>query len=242
LSQDYGLLGGETYVSAFTSPSYGRIWDADVVRSLSDAVKGTSWNVPPAKTNNDSENSGLYASDHDMFAFLVNDDDPVEVGNAKLGRGFFCWNSETGASTFGLTTFLYNYVCGNHIVWGAEDVKGLRIVHRRKAPNRFYEAAIPILNSYAKNHATSDSIKYKADRAMSHHIGSDLEETMEYFKAKPFTKTEVAKGWETGLAEGEDVTNLWGMVQGLTAYARDLPHIDKRVNLERRAGVLLAHS
>ena len=227
------------WASAFTSPSYGRIWDADVVRSLTEAIKGTSWHVPPARTSNDSKNSGLYASDHDMFAFLVNDDDPVEVGNAKLGRGFFCWNSETGASTFGLTTFLYNYVCGNHIVWGAENVQELKISHRKQAPHLFYQAAIPLLNSYVKNQTTSDSIRFAADNAMSQRIGSDLEETLNWFKAKPFTRNEITKAWETGLAEGEDVTNLWGMVQGLTAHARDLPHIDKRVNLERRAGALL---
>jgi len=34
----------------------------------------------------ESENSGLYASDRDMFIFMVNDDNPVEVGNAKHGR------------------------------------------------------------------------------------------------------------------------------------------------------------
>jgi len=32
------------------------------------------------------------------------------------------------------------------------------------------------------------------------------------------------------------------MVQGLTAYARDMEFIDNRVNLERRAGALLVSS
>ncbi|MFH1372347.1 MAG: hypothetical protein ABII79_00905 [bacterium] len=228
------------WASAFTSASYGRIWDADVVRSLKGAVQGTSWRVPPARSSNKSENSGLYASDHDMFAFMVNDENPVEIGNARLGRGFFIWNSETGASTFGLTTFLYNYVCGNHIVWGAENVKEMKIYHRSHAPQHFYHAALPLLNRFAENTGLDDSIRVTADRAMEMRIGNSLEDTLAWFKAKPFTKKEVSGAWVTGTAEGEDVTNLWGMVQGLTAYARDMAHVDKRVNLERRAGALLA--
>ncbi len=39
-----------------------------------------------------------------------------------------------------------------------------------------------------------------------------------------------------GIAEGNDVTTVWGMVQGLTAYARSSPYTSWRVNLERRAG------
>lgn len=230
------------WASAFTSPSYGRIWDADVVQSLRKAVEGTSWRVPPAQSSTDSENSGLYALDHDMFAFMVNDEKPVEVGNARLGRGFFIWNSEIGASTFGLTTFLYNYVCGNHIVWGAEDVRELKIYHRKQAPSHFYDAAIPLLNRFIENRSLDETIKSTADKAMNQRIGGDLEETLARFKAKPFTKKEITSAWETGISQGEDVTTLWGMVQGLTAYARDMKFIDKRVNLERRAGALLSGS
>jgi len=227
------------YVSAFTSDSYGRIWDASVAEGLIKAVEGTSWRVPPACPSNGSRNAGLYASDHDMFAFLVNDENPVEVGNAKLGRGFFCWNSETGAATFGLTTFLYNYVCGNHIVWGAEDVKELTIIHRTHAPERFYSAAIPYLNRFVENRALDDRIRTVADKAMTYQIGPDLNRVQDWFENQPFTKKEVTSAWLTGIDHGEDVKTLWGMVQGLSAYARDLEFADKRVNLERRTGALL---
>jgi hypothetical protein len=243
LIRDHSLKlesSGERFVSAFTSASYGRIWDAEVVESLMRAVHGSGWHVPEARRSNNSVNSGLYASDHDMFAFLVNDENPLEVGDAKLGRGFFCWNSETGASTFGLTTFLYNSVCGNHIVWGAENIQGLRIYHRSQAPDRFYGAAIPVLNRFVENRGLDENIKVACDRATNQQVGDTLESVTDWFNGRPFTRKEIASAWETGKAEGNDVTNLWGMVQGLTAHARDLEHIDKRVNLERRAGALLA--
>jgi len=224
------------WASAFTGQSYGRIWDADVVENLIKAIDCTSWRLPD---NQNLNRSGLYASDRDFFAFMINDEKPVEIGNAKLGKGFFCWNSETGASTFGLTTFLYNYVCQNHIVWGAEEVNELKIYHRNNAINNFYNNAIPILNRFVENSKINENIKYSLDKAMNQPIADNIEETQEWFKNKPFTKKEIANAWETGIAEGEDVSNLWGMIQGLTAYARDMPYGNKRVNLEKRAGALL---
>lgn len=232
--------GGEQMLAAaFTGPAYGRIWDADVVESLMAAIAGTGWHVPPARPNYGSEHSGLYASDRDVFAFLVNDEQPVEVGNARLGRGFFIWNSETGAASFGLTTFLYNYVCGNHIVWGAEHVSELRIIHRHKAPDRFYRDALPILNRFVENRPLAAEVTDMVGRATEQKTGTSLEEVLSWFAPKPFTKREVTAGYQAALEEGDDPANVWGMVQGLTAHARRLSYTDARVDLERRAGALL---
>jgi hypothetical protein len=226
-------------VAAFTSASYGRIWDVDILSSLMEGVEGTGWHVPKARDQNESENSGLYASDRDMFVFMVNDEKPVEVGNACLGRGFFCWNSETGSATFGLMTFLYNYVCGNHIVWGAEDIQELRIIHRTHAFDRFSSHALPILNRFVESRSESTRIENMVANAMGRTLATDLPGLLEWSEGKPFTKREITQAWESSSADGDDPTTAWGLVQGLTAYARQLKHTDSRVNLERRAGSLL---
>ncbi len=223
--------------TAFTSGSYGRIWDYDVLTELQSAIAETGWRTPPS--SNDGP-SGLYASDRDMFVFLINAEQPIEVGNARLSRGFFCWNSETGAATFGLTTFLYNHVCGNGVVWGAEQVEELKIVHRHRALSRFYAEAVPVLNRFVENRSLDARIKDTVGRAMNQPTGSTLEEILALFKDEPFTRNEIASAWNTGQADGEDTTTLWGMVQGFTAVARGLPFADKRVSLERRAGALLS--
>ncbi len=72
----------------------------------------------------------------------------------------------------------------------------------------------------------SDSIKDTIAKSMVQPIADDLDKTLEWFKTKPFTRTEVARAWDAGQAEGNDVTTVWGMVQGLTAYARTMPHIN----------------
>jgi hypothetical protein len=226
----------QNIVSAFTSPNYGRIWDYDAVEAIMQAIKGGTWHTPPSDS---LENSGLYASDRDMFVFLVCDETTIEIGNAKLGRGFFCWNSETGAATFGLTTFLFNYICGNHIVWGAEQVEELRIIHRNRALNHFYADAVPVMNRFIDNRQIDDAIIGSVSRAMENRLGNTQEEVLKRLQPDQFTKSEIEKAWEYGIAEGDDVRTTWGIIQGLTAYARNMPFIDKRVNLERRAGALL---
>jgi len=234
--QPEGEVHAERWAAALTGPEYGRIWDADVVDTLSGAIEGSSWHPPLAYGR---EPGGLYASDRDMFVFMVSDENSVEIGNARLGRGFFCWNSETGSATFGLTTFLYNYVCGNHIVWGAEQIEELRIIHRNRALNRFYSDAIPVMNRFIENRSLEDAIKDSVSRAMERRIGDSPDEILKRLQPQQFTKGEIEKAWAYGTTEGEDVRTAWGLVQGLTAFARNIPHIDKRVNLERRAGALL---
>lgn len=227
------------HIAALTGPRYSRIWDVDVISTISDATENSPWKVPPARSNNDSDCSGLYASDRDMFVFMVNDAQTVEVEGVKLGRGFFCWNSETGAASFGLTTFLYNYICGNHIVWGAENVNELRIVHRDNAAIRFQDDVLPSLQAFlgsSQNHSLVTDI---VARAMRQPVGNELEQVLKWAEDKSFSQREITSAWELGQSEGENVSTLWGLVQGLTASARQIPYTNVRVNLERRAGELL---
>src|SRR5205085_2211526 len=73
------------------------------------------------------ENTTLFASDRDMFVFLADEDRRIEVPGRRNGsggsmaRGFFVWNSEVGDKTLGLGFFLFDYVCCNRIVWGADQ-------------------------------------------------------------------------------------------------------------------------
>lgn len=130
-------------------------------------------------------------------------------------------------------------MCGNHIVWGAEEVREIRIVHKGEAVDRFQNLALPRLNQFVENRAYNDTVKETVSRAIAAPIAKDLDRTLEWFKDKPFTKGEISKAWEIGIAEDNDVSTVWGMVQGFTAYARSLNYANWRVNLERRAGALL---
>ena len=65
------------------------------------------------------ETTRIYASDHDVFLFLVDDLKPIEAGLLPDGspdlyfRGFYCWNSVVGATTLGIASFYLRAVCEN---------------------------------------------------------------------------------------------------------------------------------
>jgi hypothetical protein len=109
-----GQSNGHQAVRAMTSTSYGRIWDSEVVEAVERVNPDGRWQVPAASyaSSNPKRATTLYASDRDVFMFLVDPEHPIAVPGEKspLFRGFYVWNSEVGAATFGLTTFLYRYV------------------------------------------------------------------------------------------------------------------------------------
>lgn len=239
LISESGYTSSSRQLRALTGPQYGRIWDADVIAEIVEATRGSGWKVPEARISNSSDRAGLYASDRDVFVFMVAGEVPIEIGDAKLSRGFFCWNSETGSATFGLMTFLYNFVCGNHIVWGAEQISQLRIVHRADGPRRFVAEALPQLNKFLESRADKQRIVDTVSNAMKQPVGQGLDEVWQWFKDKPFTQKEVVRAWETANSEGENASRLWGMLQGFTSNARRYTHANSRVDLERRAGIML---
>lgn len=235
---------GPNTLQAVTSTTYGRIWDADCVDSVSRIVErsGGKWHNPPAYVpgSNSIRPSGLYASDHDVFMFEIDGGSMLDAGpRAQLNRGFICWNSETGAKTFGLMTFLFNVVCGNHIIWGATDVQKLLIRHSQGGPARFDSEATPALEAYCNASAAPElaTIRKAQDYLLP---DREPDKLVDWIRGKGrFTRTEATEAIETAKREEGDCRTLWHVVQGLTAYARGFDFVDARVDLETRAGQLL---
>src|SRR5215469_10375538 len=147
--EDIGVLltskedGSVNELRSVNGPNYGRVYDADVVDALvnrfGDGVSGT-WRVPGEFGNRvtvDKQNTTLYASDRDMFVFLADEENRIELPNRRAGRsgsfarGFFVWNSEVGKTTLGAGFFLFDYVCCNRIIWGADQYTEVRIRHTK---------------------------------------------------------------------------------------------------------------
>jgi hypothetical protein len=238
--------GDDPEMRAATGPKYGRIWNSDVLEALEnmcgDGVTG-QWTIPGeynVQAAITKQNTTLYASDRDMFVFLADNERPIAVPNRRNGetgylkRGFFCWNSEVGASTFGLGTFLFDEMCGNHIVWGVESYKELRIRHSGGAPDRFLREVRPALDTYARSSATGVQAAIEAAREDNHR------DDMDKFLASRFTKGQV-KSMVTAheLEEGRPMESRWDVVVAATAVARGIPNMSDRVELERSAGALL---
>ena len=151
-----------------------------------------------------------------------------------LARGFFVWNSEVGSKTLGVATFLFDYVCGNRIVWGAEGYKEIKLRHTVAAPERFVEEVTPALEKYAES--STASITEALETARNAKLGDKLDD----FLANRFGPRMGEKIKLAHLAdEGRPMENLWDVVVGATAYARNIPFQGDRVEIERKAGAIL---
>ena len=234
--------GGIDTLQAVTSISYGRIFDAQVAQVALDVVDASGGKFFNPKAYNRQtgapEPSGLYASDHDIFIFMIDGGSYLDAGpRAQLNRGFVMWNSEVGAAAFNWMTFLHNGVCGNHIIWGASQVTEGRIVHKSSAPGRFQAEALPGLLSYVNAEASIevDAIK----RAQDYLLPATDQAVIEWLKDRKFNGSEAQAAVEYAKQEEGDARTLWQIVQGLTASAREMAFIDARIDLEKRAGTLL---
>ncbi len=247
--EDVGVLlykDGEPIMRAATGPAYGRIWNADIVKSLvnhvGDGING-QWRVPGEfgkVVEITKDNTTLYASDRDMFVFLADEDHRIEMPNRRngqpgsLARGFFVWNSEVGKTKMGIATFLFDYVCCNRIVWGAEGYKEIGIRHTASAPDKWLEQVEPALIEYSRSSESSTLDLIKSAQAKK------IDDLDAFLNAR-FGKREVVAIKQTHQdEEGRPIESLWDATTAVTAYARQIPHQDQRVEMEREGGNILS--
>ena len=186
----------------------------------------------------------LYASDRDVFLFLVDDMNPIEAGKLPDGspdlyfRGFYCWNSEVGAKTLGIASFYLRAVCQNRNLWGVEDFQEISIRHSKYAANRFAHEAAPALTRFADSSPRPfiEGIRAARERIVAH---NDDDRT-DFLRKRGFSKAETARIVETVLAEeGRPPETVFDFVQGITAVARSKPQQDARLEMEGKAKKLL---
>lgn len=267
---------GGLLTRCITSDRYARFWHYEVCQQLS-RLESNGWRVPPArptgkigertrtateadclsrklpglsvKVGDTIAPAGLYASDRDMFAFMVDDNHMIQNEADKgtpLARGFFVWNSEVGDKSFGLMTFLYDAVCGNHIVWNVSNVNEVRIRHTGEARDRITRKTEVELRRYAESSAAETEARIAS--AQKFILGATKDEILERLFSIAAQKRLTALN--QGILEDAYVLatrtprygnprSLWAVSQGLTQLSQDSAYTDRRVAIDTAAGRLL---
>jgi hypothetical protein len=243
---------------AVTGPEYGRIWDHELVSAVmkiaGNGTGDTMWKVPgvldwATMTHNPfvditKDTTTLYASDRDVFLFLVDDTHPIEAGRLPNGepdlyfRGFYAWNSEVGSKTLGIASFYLRAVCANRNLWGTENFEEITIRHSKFAAQRFAHEAAPALTSFANSSPAPFIAGIKAARERIVARKDDDRET--FLRRRGFSKAETGKVIEMVLSEeGRPPESIFDFVQGITALARTKTNQDTRLEVEGKAKKLL---
>jgi hypothetical protein len=249
---------GRIELRAVTGPDYGRIYDHELVEAVQriagNGTGDTRWKVPGVlnwstgiynpRVDITRDTTTLYASDRDVFLFLVDDLNPIEASKLPDGspdlyfRGFYCWNSEVGAKTLGIASFYLRAVCQNRNLWGVEDFEEISIRHSKYAANRFAHEAAPALEGFANSSPQPFVNGIRAARERI--VARTDEDRSDFLRKRGFSKAETGKIIESVLAEeGRPPESIFDFVQGITAVARDKPHQDARLDMEAKAKKLL---
>lgn len=266
---------GTLIARCLTGEGYERIWNSEIVTALCDLP---TWRVPPARPAgisgeqtriataadclSDSAKfslaikpgdiiapAGLYASDRDMFAFLIDDahtiTNPLDP-STPLARGFFVWNSEVGDKSFGVTTFLYDAVCGNHIVWGAQNVQEVRIRHTGTARSRASYQLRCSLREYANSSASDTQAQISAAQTFT--LGATREQTIDALVSFAARKKisilnrgtfDAAFDLAAQTPRYGNPNTPWAISQAITQTSQQEAYTNRRVALDRAAGKLL---
>jgi hypothetical protein len=265
-AKDLALLfraNGALELRAAVTEAYERIWNADITGRLRD-LGNQGWKVPPAmkapidgiatrrateadcgeytlvKAGDVISPSGLYASDRDLFAFMIHPERVVRSGNRQLFRGFFVWNSEVGDKSFGISTFLFDYVCFNHNVWGSERLADLRIRHVGDASVRWTNEVTVELKKYAEQSASDDEARIVACR--NYKIAGTKAEVIDKLfgsKALGLSRNLIESAYSVAEANTDaygDSNSAWAIGNGLTEVSQKQPYAEARVRVDRAAG------
>ena len=248
------LEDGTTELRAVTGPQYGRIFDAELVecvqRIAGNGTGDSRWKIPGQidwatsyyNPNHPitKESTTLYASDRDVFMFLVDDRNPIEAGRLADGspdlyfRGFYCWNSEVGSRTLGFASFYLRAVCQNRNIWGQEQFEQLTIRHSKNAADKFEKEARPALEAFADSSPGGFISGIQAARQRV--VARSADDRRDFLRGRNFTEADTSKIIRAVLEEeGREPESIFDFVQGITAVAREIPRQDDRVEMERKA-------
>jgi hypothetical protein len=227
-----GISGKTGTVRSIHGVAYTRLWNADLVAMLREFAVDFQ---PPQKGFNGA--TGLYAGEQDMFCFLIDPNGWAEIGDQAFAPGFFVWNSEVGKRSIGISTFWFQAVCANHIVWDAVEVTEFT----RKHTGGVYEALGDIRRIVetlvAKRDQRKDGFVRVLKKAMEQRLGNGAEE-VEKVLAKSGISRQLAKR-ALELAQEQGRFTIFAVVDALTRLARDIPNAGDRTEADQQAAQLL---
>lgn len=247
---------GTLLLRAVTSTKYERVWNHEVVERLIDfsarhglvpAQATFDWSQRAAGQDQQgatqldpNADNALYASDHDMFAFVMSPERSIidPVGKA-MRRGVIVQNSEVGAASLRFMGFMFRDVCCNHIIWGAEEIAEVSLRHVGDIHTRWAGALLSV-RKYLDGAASFDEAQMQELRVQI--AGSKQEVLDRLFGIRslglPMNALEASYDAVVPDEDG-DPRSVWGMTQGVTRYSQTLPYAEDRHKIDRAAGKLL---
>lgn len=242
--------GGEPIIRAATSDTYGRVWDAELYgvlgRYFGDGAKSTQgeWQSPPTWSG---EAAGQYRGDRDSFVIRIDGGSIVGDprgwsggGNGRLNRGIMVRNSEVGHCSISIELVLFDFICGNHILWGAVIDKTYR--RRHVGVNAAGDAISELLKTARRYNARTASQDEQIIRTLTtHEIATTKEAVIDELKKLGYSKQDADDAYRTCETQDPNLNprSFWGVMAGTTRISQESGHQDERLALDQLAAAVL---
>ena len=226
------LFVNDKTVRSVNGSRYQRLWTADLVMMLLEYA--TDFTLPQKGFNGAT---GLYAGDQDVFCFMIDPTGWVEIAGQAFAPGFFVWNSEVGKRTVGISTFWFQAVCANHIVWDATETVEFVRRHTGDVGESLNQIRRILQELVQKRDERKDGFAKTIARAMVTTYGNDKDEVMELLGKAGFAKALAEKALQLANCSGR--FTIWSVVDALTQLAREQKFAGNRVELDTKAASLL---
>lgn len=227
------LTEGET-VRSIHGVNYQRLWNVDLLSMVREFA--VDFHPPPRAFTG---GTGLYCGEQDMFCFLIDPQGFAEIDGEAFAPGFFVWNSEVGRRTVGISTFWFQQICQNHIVWDATDVIELTRKHAARVDESLSEMRMILETLVQKRDQRRDSFVKVLKHAMRQQLGDDAEAVLKVLVKKGILLGLGKQAVELTQSQGKRFT-IFSLVDALTQMAREIPYAGDRTEADQRASALLA--
>lgn len=224
------LADGNTVRSVHCA-SYTRLWNIELLNLISEFASDFT---PPQQASGGG--TGLYAGEQDLFVFLIDPTGWTEIGGQAFAPGCFVWNSEVGRRSVGISTFWFQAICANHIVWDAVEVTEFTRKHTANVGDAMIEIRRTLEQLVQKRDARRDGFARVMERAIREKLGDEAE-TLSILTEAGIQRKLARQALE--IAKQQGPFTIFSIVDALTRLSGEVRNAGDRLELDQKAAGLL---
>lgn len=226
------ILTSEDTVRSIHGASYTRLWNSELLAVVQEFATDFQ---PPQKATGGG--TGLYCGEQDCFIFLIDPLGWTEINGEAFAPGVFVWNSEVGKRSVGISTFWFQAICQNHIVWEAIEVVDWSRKHTANVRDALSQIRRTLEQLVNKRDQRKDGFFKALKKAAETTLGTDTEEVMKALSQSGIQRAVAKKA--LALAEQKGRFTVFSLIDALTRLAGDLPNAGERLDADQQAARLL---
>ena len=239
---------GEPVTQALYSPRYERVSDLEVFthfHALSEQYgyepagefAGKRGGLSPVRP----EASGLYRGEQNSFGFVCNEIGKIDIEDSSLYHAVMWGNSEVGKETLWFQDVLYDFICGNHQIWGPKRHRQVKHKHTGNVRDVLHKATMMYQVVDIERDERRETIAAMHQQATRQQFATTRElvgkKLTNYLTKKDAAG--VLPFLDHPQAYPKNPTSVWGVTSAITLFSQTKDFTDERLAIDRVAGNLI---